>query len=100
MNDFFLDSDYDLQIEDGDLLVQDTDDQNIELIFVSNLGQWYNNPLIGIGIEKKIKSNVNKVSIKKDIKTQLESDNYRVDVLNVGGGIDELTINLDATKTK
>ncbi len=78
VEDFLLDSDQDLQIVDGDILIGASDQQHVEYIMKADRGHFRQYPLIGVGIERNINGPVNVQEIKQRIERQLESDNYNV----------------------
>ena len=101
MNDILLDTDYEIQITvDGDLKVADTEQQNVEFIVRARKGQYYQWPKLGIGIEAYNHGNVNKQALRQEVKLQLESDNYRVNEVQILGSIDELNMSIDAERLR
>lgn len=78
--DIMLDDDKDLLIEGGDFVIDLADEQHIELILLSNKGQWRNSPLTGVGIFQFIGAPFTlkeSDSLKQKIMLQLELDGYR-----------------------
>ncbi len=77
MKDILLDENKDLKIDaNGDFAVGESDNQNIELIIESFMGEFKQFPALGFGIEKKIKSDTSINDILRDLKVQLGYDNY------------------------
>lgn len=76
--DILLTDAEDLQFLGGDFLFGVSDQQHILHILKANKGHFYQNPLIGLGVEGLINANVQADELKQDIKIQLKSDNYRV----------------------
>jgi hypothetical protein len=97
--DIITDADGDLEILNGDLFINDSDSQHVEMILTADKGQFRQFPLIGVGLRKFINDAflTSSQAIKQAIKLQLESDGYNVrklDVSNVTKGI----IDIDATR--
>lgn len=75
--DFLLDDDGDLLIQDGDFVVGASDVQHIEDIIQSFAGSWKQYPILGVGILTYLKSQ-NAMAAVSVIKSQLQSDGYSV----------------------
>ena len=75
--DIILEND-DIVIKNGDIKVGLSDAQHVEHIMRSSKGQYYQHPLVGVGIYGWINSKLPNQELRQNIKTQLESDNYRV----------------------
>lgn len=90
--------DGDISIEDGDLAIGASDQQHIEHIFRAVPGQFYQWPTLGVGIGRYEHGPINKAKIEQDIRKQLQSDNYRVDAVEIDGSVDELLTTVDATR--
>lgn len=74
MKDILLDENGDLRIENGDLVIGDSQDQEVESVLIFNKGELKEDPLFGADLITKIKSNVSEVEIKQIIKNQLKRD--------------------------
>lgn len=96
MNDLIIKAD--IEIKDGDLVVGDSDSQNIEFIITAKPGQFYQFPTLGVGIVDELNGSISKQALRLKIKNNLESDNYRVNRIDVKGGIDDLITSIDAIK--
>ena len=92
--------DGDLKFKDGDFAIENSDEQGIEFILRARPGHFYQFPTLGIGIDSKKMASINKQQTKQQIKRQLTDDGYRVNKIFVGGGIDDVLIEVDATKVK
>lgn len=95
--DFIINDD--LEIADGDFKIDYSDQQHIESILKAHKGQYYQSPLLGVGIEDNYKGNVNKNLLKKEIRLHLESDNYRVKSIEITGN-EELVTSIEAERIK
>ena len=89
----------DMVIENGDFAVTESDGQHIEDILIADIGQFRQWPLLGIGILKQQGGNVNNEALKKNIKLQLSSDNFRVKKLTILGG-EEMQVEVNATRRR
>ena len=90
----------DIQIKDGDLVVGDSDGQNIEFILSAKPGQFYQFPTLGVGVVDEIKGTISPQALRIKIRSNLEADNYRVNRIDINGGIDDLITSIDAVKLR
>ncbi len=76
----------DIIIEDGDLVVGDSDRQHIEHILVAAPGHYKQNPLVGANITQMLSGPIG-LSEKQNIKKALQSDGYNAKniIFNEGG---------------
>lgn len=95
--DLVLDLNNDLIIDNGDWAVSQSDDQNIEAILLAEKGQFYQFPLLGYGIIRRLYGPFDKLTERKAIREALKRDNYNVKVLNIDG---DIGIEVDADKVK
>lgn len=73
----FLLKDFDLQIVDGDFVVGDCDQQNVELVLLARPGDYKQSPFLGVGIEDYVNAPTSPrilEALERNIKLQLESD--------------------------
>jgi hypothetical protein len=94
-NDILLDENGDLKIANGDFVIGDSNDQEIENLLVSAKGAFKEFPLVGGDIGKMLKSRSGQTAALKEIKYQLTNDGF--DDLKIK--IDEQDINVRATRT-
>lgn len=90
----------DVEFKNGDFVIGISDAQHIEHILTAKPGQFYQFPTLGVGVVDLIKSSINRQALKQKIKVNLESDNYRINKIEVVGGIDELKTSIDAIRLK
>lgn len=90
--------DYDLVIENGDFKLSSSDMQHIELICVTNLGDWKQYPLQGVGIENYISSAGQTDALKRTISIQLAADGYKVNQILVKGTNETFEYSIDAVR--
>lgn len=77
--DLLLDDDFDLRIEDGDLVVGESDDQHVQLNLLSSPGEWRQFPLIGPELTKQLNSPLDGnrlVKLKAKVNGSLQRDGY------------------------
>ena len=98
MTDIILDDNMDLLIENGDFVVDDSEEQVQQLILVATQGSFRNSPVTGVGIINYIKSQFTVGQIDKlrqKIRLQLQYDGYS----NVSTQINSfLDIDIEATR--
>jgi hypothetical protein len=72
---------------DGDLLVGDSDQDHVQSIIESYVGHWKEFPLVGVGIERYIKSPSKRlIDLQREIKIQMQGDGYRVGQILLNNG--------------
>jgi len=92
--------DSDIAIVNGDLKLINSDQQHIEHILRAKPGHFYQFPTIGVGVIDFQHGNTNKAEIRRLIKQNLEADGYRVNKIEIEGGVDELLTSIDATRIR
>ena len=88
--DYIDDSSGDLLIDNGDLVLGASDEQNINDILVSFHGWWKQFPSLGVGIPTLLKATINIPKVESLIKSQLQADGFQVgrpSVTNNGGAV-------------
>lgn len=91
MNDFILNSDYEMIIENGDFKVGDATAQNQKLIMLAQKGEVKQTPLTGVGIADWLKGE-KQSGLKSEIRQQLKADGMNVKKIDINNN----TINIDA----
>jgi len=86
-----------LQINSGDLVVNDSDQQHIEHILRASKGQFAQFPTIGVGMQYYVAGSISPQALKKDISLQLRVDNFKVRTVTIDS---DFRINIDAERTK
>lgn len=94
--DILLDSN-DLLFKDGDFAIGESDAQHIEDLIFENVGAYKQFPLVGVGIINYLNSSGSQLILKRNIKTQLETDGYRVDTIKFNGN-DTSNFTVDAIR--
>lgn len=92
--------DDDITFKNGDFVIGESDSQHIEHILRAKPGHFYQYPTLGIGVEDNIKGNISKQALRQSIKQNLESDNYRVNKIDITGTVDQLITSIDAIRIK
>lgn len=73
----------DLFIDGGDFIVAESDEQHIIDTISAFPGWWKENPTDGVGLFQYLKSSGQEQLLSKNIKIQLQSDGYQVNVPTV-----------------
>lgn len=75
--DILLDDDLDIQIENKDLVINESNQQHAELIIHTLPGELKENPLTGFGAVKRLKKvNYSSKQFTRDLKVELENDRF------------------------
>jgi len=90
----------DIEVEDGDFKIIQSDGQHIQAILEAGKGNFIATPLLGVDIQQYINAPTTTRELKQDITTELTRDNFRVKKLEAAGTIDNIGLNIDATKLK
>ena len=90
--DFLLDANGDLLIQNGDFVVGPSDNQHIDDIISSFAGAWKQFPILGVGIMQYLKSEEGQAAVAK-IKQQLQSDGYTVPQVTINNTNAGLVVN-------
>ena len=94
-NDLEIDNDGDLLIVNGDFVVSKSDESHISDIVNSHKGEYKQWPLIGFGISKYLKgTDISKYKFLRDLKEQLNYDNYQDVEINIEKETNKLTIEI------
>lgn len=78
MTDILLGEDLDLQMANGDLVVELSDAQHFQLLLLSHKAEWRQWPLVGVGIGNWLLDDVVPTSLKHEIATQAEYDGAKL----------------------
>lgn len=83
VKDFALDANSDLVIENGDFVLEFSDNTHIEHIIAANTGYYKESPTVGVGIKTYLKTAGTAAEIERLISIQLEADRYLLDEVKV-----------------
>lgn len=95
--DIKLDNNNDIMIENGDFVISDADQQNLKLIIQAQKGQFYETPLIGVGIGDEMNSVTTFQNLKNRIKNNMALDGYDADGIMID---DDFNITTNAKRTR
>lgn len=85
--DILLDTNDDLRIENGDIVIGKSDDQHLSHNFTGDKGS-FRVPYIGFGATKYLKGTGNEIRFKRDLKAAFAMDGYRlISIENVNGKV-------------
>ena len=85
MNDFLIDSDGDLRLQDGDLVIGYSDDQQKDILLVTDKGSFKENPQVGVGLQSFLE-NEDSADLLAEIRKQFTADGMVIDSLqNING---------------
>lgn len=92
--DIQVDESGELIIKNGDFVIDESDRQHVEHITIAHPGEYKQHPMIGFGAILKVKSNVNKIQFKRDLKIQLAYDGYTDPTIDLDSGFDQIKIDI------
>ena len=90
MRDIMLDENNDLRIVNGDFLIGESTNQNVELLFKTSPGEWKEHIETGIAIQRSNNGNLDRF-LDRTIRVQMEADGYNIEKLV----INELGVSID-----
>lgn len=90
MRDILLDENNDLKIINGDFLIGESTNQNVELLFKTSPGEWKEHIETGIAIQRSNNGNLDRF-LDRTIRVQMEADGYNIEKLV----INELGVSID-----
>jgi hypothetical protein len=97
--DFLLDADGDLLIQDGDFVIGLSDEDHMQDLIESFVGWWKEFPAVGVGIKQFQASAGQEQVIERNIKLQLQSDGYDIAIVRVTSTSDsKFNIQIDGTR--
>jgi len=85
MNDIILDTDNDILIKNGDLVIGDSKEQEVNLLLLTQAGDWKHDPLAGVGLLELINEELSEYEMKQVLKKGLAYDNKKL--INYSKGI-------------
>ncbi len=72
--DLLLDDDDDLLVQQGDLVLGDSLQQEVDLVVRTSQGDWRNSPLTGFGVGRRTRAVVQREAFASELTAQLELD--------------------------
>ncbi|GGE89463.1 hypothetical protein SAMN05443634_104103 [Chishuiella changwenlii] len=94
MKDFKRTDDLDLEIKNGDFVIAESDQQHVEDIFIAQKGEFKEYPQVGFGAINYIKTNTTSYQFERDLKIQLDYDNYSNVEIDISDGIENTKITI------
>jgi hypothetical protein len=89
--DILLDTDFDLQIADGDFVIGESTAQHQQLLLLTQKGEWKESPTVAVSAESFLKDE-DETALLAEIKAQFELDGMTVNLLQYADG----KLNIDA----
>ena len=97
--DFLLDADGDLLIQNGDFIIGLSDEDHMQDLIESFVGWWKEYPAVGVGIKQYQASAGQEQVIERNIKLQLQGDGYDIAIVRVTSTSDsKFNIQIDGTR--
>ncbi len=93
--------DFDLKIENGDFVINESDAQHIENILLAHKGNWKQHPIVGVGLVNYKNAPITPkviAAFKRKVKAQLEYDNFEDVEIVTSGGLQKVSINANRKK--
>jgi hypothetical protein len=75
----------DLTFFNGDFVIANSEQQDTNLIINTFVGNWFQFPLVGVGIIKFLAGNETALFIEQQIKNQMVTDGFVVDSVSIKG---------------
>lgn len=91
--------DYDLEIINGDFKVSESSQQETDLLINTSVGNWFQYPLVGVGLINYLAGSQSALFIENAIKTQMETDGFVIENIDVNNTTFE-NINIDITANR
>lgn len=84
--DILLDTNFDIAVQDGDIVWGESFEQEIDLIVRARTGEWKFDPVLGCDLILFVNSNASKLDIIQKVKLQLERDGKNNLQINYSNG--------------
>lgn len=95
-DDILLDENFDLLIQDGDIVIGNGAQQSGQMVFYSHKGEFKNHPLLGFGVARWLKkSTLDKDGFLQSLKKHLKMNGFQDFTIDLSEGIDNLKIILN-----
>ena len=78
-------NDYDLWIKNGDFVIGESEQQESDLIINTFQGNWFQYPLVGVGIVRYLAGTTPALQLENIIVQQLKADGFAVDSVSIVG---------------
>lgn len=90
MSDIILNSDFDIELKDGDFVLDKSTEQHLSLLLLSEKGEWREFPWLGVGIRNMLLDDAQPLLLKKEIRKQVQLDGAILTKLRLKQGEVEL----------
>lgn len=87
MRDFKRTDNLDLEIKKGDFVIDESDQQHIEDIFIAQKGEFKEFPQLGFGAVNYLKTNTSVYRFERDLRIQLEFDDFENVEIDTSNGV-------------
>jgi hypothetical protein len=81
--DIIIFDDLDLEIKDGDFVLEESTGQHINHILIANQGDYRQTPLLGADIQRLLSDEANPNEVKADIQAELEKDGLQIEEISL-----------------
>lgn len=92
--DIKINDENELIIENGDFVIDESDNQNVHLIIEAEKGEIRSSPELGFGIIKKLKKTGRSIDFLREMKIELGKDGYNKVDITVNQDTKELNFNI------
>ena len=93
--DFLLDDNGDIKIINGDLVIGESDQQDVEIVFKAHKGEFKEFPILGFGASLYLKKNTNIVEeFIRELELQLEYNGFKDPEIDLSAGFENIKINV------
>lgn len=77
MEDIMIDGYFDLRTKNGDFDIDESTEQHIKLVVVSEKGDWRRVPYLGAGVQTALKDEASQTQLRQEIQKHCELDGLR-----------------------
>lgn len=95
MSDILVNKEGDLEIQNGDFVTGDPQQQDIQHILLAEKGQFRQFPTLGVGVRKRLNGPFSVEELRRDVRINLESDGFKVNKVDTD---EDGNIQVDAEK--
>ena len=75
----------DLIIKNGDFLIGNSDQQEVNLIINTSIGNWFQYPLVGVSIINYLAGNITVRQLEQAIELQMKTDGFIIESIDIVG---------------
>lgn len=85
---------HDLLLSNGNLSINASDEQHVELLILLQKGELKELPFVGFGIEKRLKAVTDQRRFIRELKVEIEGDGYNSAVLDISPDLSTFKITI------